>query len=52
VHARPARIHGWACECGEPLEFQGDETTWGQRYRKEAGGIILTSEVLETEEKM
>ena len=52
VVGNPGKEIGWACECGEPLEFQGDETTWGQRYRKEAGGIILTSEVLETEEKM
>jgi len=38
VYGNPARIRGWACECGEPLEFEGDEavcSACGRRYRKE-----------------
>jgi len=42
VYGNPARIRGWACECGEPLEFEGDEAVCqvcGRRYRKELGMV-------------
>ena len=37
VYGNPAQIHGWVCECGEPLDFDGDEAACqacGRRYRK------------------
>ncbi|MHB0959442.1 MAG: acyltransferase [Pirellulaceae bacterium] len=36
VYGNPARQHGWACECGLVLAFDGDITecvTCGRRYR-------------------
>lgn len=36
----PARIIGWACECGVPLKFEGDIATCrecGRRYRRQDG---------------
>ncbi|NPA93752.1 MAG: N-acetyltransferase, partial [Chloroflexi bacterium] len=33
----PARIIGWACRCGVPLRFEGDEAVCrecGRRYRR------------------
>lgn len=36
VYGNPARIHGWACECGTPLEFAGEGATCkqcGRNYR-------------------
>jgi len=38
VYGNPAQIRGWACECGEKLNFQGDQATClacGRKYRKE-----------------
>ncbi len=40
VYGNPARIHGWVCKCGEPLEFSGDEAVCEaceRKYRKEEG---------------
>jgi len=37
VYGNPATIRGWVCECGEALDFDGDEATCqacGRRYRK------------------
>lgn len=37
VYGNPARIHGWACECGIKLEFRGSETVCSEcdrRYQK------------------
>jgi len=37
VYGNPARIHGWVCECGRPLEFSGNEAVCqacGRKYRK------------------
>ncbi len=38
VYGNPARIHGWACECGEPIVFGAESvgtcTTCGRKYRK------------------
>jgi len=38
VYGNPARIHGWACECGEKLEFEGHKAVCeacGREYKKE-----------------
>jgi UDP-2-acetamido-3-amino-2,3-dideoxy-glucuronate N-acetyltransferase len=38
VYGNPARIHGWACACGERLEFERDKATCAacsRKYRKE-----------------
>lgn len=40
VYGNPARIRGWACECGQPLEFENDKAVCeacGRKYRKEEG---------------
>jgi UDP-2-acetamido-3-amino-2,3-dideoxy-glucuronate N-acetyltransferase len=40
VYGNPARIHGWVCQCGEQLEFSGDEAVCEaceRKYRKEEG---------------
>ena len=45
VYGNPARIHGWVCECGEQLNFQGDQATClacERKYRKE-DGIVISS---------
>jgi UDP-2-acetamido-3-amino-2,3-dideoxy-glucuronate N-acetyltransferase len=45
VYGNPARIHGWVCQCGEQLEFSGDEAVCeacGRKYRKE-GEIVRSS---------
>ena len=34
VYGVPARFHGWMCECGETLEFEGKETTCGSCKRR------------------
>lgn len=37
VYGNPARIRGWACECGVKLDFQGSEATCiecSKRYRR------------------
>ena len=36
VYGNPARIHGWACECGAPLAFERDraQCDCGRTYRK------------------
>ena len=37
AYGNPARIHGWVCECGRPLEFSGNEAVCqacGRKYRK------------------
>jgi UDP-2-acetamido-3-amino-2,3-dideoxy-glucuronate N-acetyltransferase len=36
VYGNPARVHGWACECGRSLEFAGEGATCkqcGRNYR-------------------
>jgi len=38
VYGNPARIRGWACECGRPLEFKNDVAVCkacGREYQKE-----------------
>lgn len=40
VYGNPARIHGWVCQCGQKLNFEGDQATCavcGRKYRKEKG---------------
>ncbi|MGH7201835.1 MAG: N-acetyltransferase, partial [Planctomycetaceae bacterium] len=42
VYGNPARQHGWACDCGLPLKFQGETANCGdcgRRYAKTADGI-------------
>ncbi len=46
VLGNPARLHGWVCRCGLPLQFgTGNEATCacGQRFRKEAAGVVPLS---------
>jgi UDP-2-acetamido-3-amino-2,3-dideoxy-glucuronate N-acetyltransferase len=43
VYGNPAKVHGWACECGQPLGFEGDEAVCEacrRRYRKESEGKV------------
>ena len=38
VYGSPARVHGWICQCGEQLKFEGERTvcsTCGDAYRKQ-----------------
>ncbi|MFP3953963.1 MAG: acyltransferase [Candidatus Acetothermia bacterium] len=40
VYGNPARIHGWACECGKQLEFDNDFAecdVCGREYELEGG---------------
>lgn len=42
VYGNPARIRGWVCECGRPLEFENDKAVCkacGRKYRKEEGMV-------------
>jgi UDP-2-acetamido-3-amino-2,3-dideoxy-glucuronate N-acetyltransferase len=42
----PARIAGWACECGAPLDFDGENATCadcGKQYRKVNKKVERTS---------
>ncbi len=44
VIGNPARIRGWVCQCGQPLEFEGEQArcaTCGLAYRKEGNSIQL-----------
>jgi len=34
VYGNPARVHGWACECGIILKFNGDSATCGECSRE------------------
>jgi len=46
VYGNPARIHGWVCQCGQRLDFQGDKATCaacGRQYRKEDERVTLES---------
>lgn len=36
VYGNPARIHGWVCECGEPLQFENGAATCAECGRKYA----------------
>lgn len=39
----PARQMGWACECGLPVEFDGDEAeceSCGRSYRRREEGVV------------
>lgn len=36
VYGNPARVRGWACECGIPLEFENDKSTCGECGREYA----------------
>ncbi len=39
----PARVIGWACECGPKLRFEGDHARCaecGRAYRRDAGGAV------------
>lgn len=43
VYGNPARIHGWVCQCGQKLNFEGDQATCavcGRKYRKEKGIVL------------
>lgn len=43
VYGNPARVHGWACECGARLLFKGVATaceTCGRTYVQKAGRIV------------
>ena len=45
VYGNPAQIRGWACECGQPLEFEGDEAmckACRRKYRKE-GEVVRSA---------
>ncbi len=38
VYGLPARLHGWICQCGEQLEFEGERAvcnSCGNAYRKQ-----------------
>jgi len=51
VYGNPARQHGWACECGIVLRFEGAETgcrECGRRYRKTGETTIERSDHLNT----
>ena len=42
VYGNPATIKGWICQCGQKLDFQGDDATCaacGRKYRKEKGMV-------------
>lgn len=45
VYGNPARIHGWACECGAPLAFEEGQATCrecGREYSKEGDSVKCT----------
>lgn len=45
VYGTPARVHGWVCQCGEQLDFQGERAVCskcGDAYRKH--DLIVTPE--------
>jgi UDP-2-acetamido-3-amino-2,3-dideoxy-glucuronate N-acetyltransferase len=47
VYGNPAQIHGWACECGEPLAFEGGQATCrtcGREYAKDGEIVRLANE--------
>jgi len=47
VYGNPARIRGWACECGNKLRFEGDLavcTACGRCYRKEGDRVEVEGE--------
>jgi len=47
VYGNPARIHGWACQCGQPLEFVKDKATCaacGRKYRKDGEEVRFEEE--------
>jgi UDP-2-acetamido-3-amino-2,3-dideoxy-glucuronate N-acetyltransferase len=42
VYGNPARLRGWACECGRKLDFDDDEAVCddcGKRYRMTGGKV-------------
>jgi UDP-2-acetamido-3-amino-2,3-dideoxy-glucuronate N-acetyltransferase len=46
VRGNPARVSGWACQCGLPLRFRDDVaecTECGRRYRR-AGEFSVSPE--------
>ena len=47
VYGNPARIHGWACACGEVLNFQPHLATCakcGRKYEKDGERVRATEE--------
>jgi len=48
VYGNPARIYGWACQCGEPFVFQRDKATCaicGRVYSKSGDVVKLVAKV-------
>jgi len=45
VYGNPARIHGWACACGAPLEFAAQSAicSCGREYRKSDESVELVA---------
>jgi len=46
VYGNPARIHGWACACGEPLSFDDQHATCsacGRKYKKTGDVVEMVS---------
>jgi UDP-2-acetamido-3-amino-2,3-dideoxy-glucuronate N-acetyltransferase len=46
VYGNPAKIHGWACECGAPLRFRRRRArceTCGREYRKKDERVVPAS---------
>ena len=46
VYGNPARIHGWACACGEPLSFDDEHATCsacGRKYKKDGDVVEMVS---------
>jgi len=42
VYGNPARIRGWACQCGQELQFEGDRATCadcGKHYAKDGDEV-------------
>lgn len=42
VYGSPARLHGWVCQCGEPLQFVEDRAVCsrcGDAYRKQEQAV-------------
>ncbi len=42
VYGSPARVHGWICQCGEQLQFEGERATCkscGDAYRKHGQAV-------------
>lgn len=47
IYGNPARIYGWACQCGEPFVFQRDKATCaicGRVYSKSGDVVKLVGE--------